>query len=129
MSTSTAAQQQEPVVQHASNVLLVPMKVELETRKLFDVLTNAWKSDAHVKLSASPKAVLENSAYCYLIDIGAAILPLVFEDYEREDSAWPVALNRIVGKSPVKAEHRGKARLIREDWLNWGRENGYLRKR
>jgi len=103
-----------------------PPTVEVDTRKLFAILTAHWKSDMHVRVSSDPSAVLENPAYQMIIAMGKKVLPLIFKEYSSNDDTWEMALHCILGFSPIPVEHYGRMRLIREDWLNWGKANGYL---
>ena len=103
-----------------------PPVVEVNTRKLFEVLTACWKNDLNILGSSNPAAVLNNVAYRMTIDLGATMLPLIFNDYAREDHDWAPALSAIVGSNPVKPEHWGRFKLVREDWLEWGKAHGYL---
>jgi hypothetical protein len=100
--------------------------VEVDLGKLFAILTAHWKSDMHVKVSSDPSAVMKNPAYQMTIDLGKKVLPLIFKEYEKEDDMWAIAIACILDFSPIPEEHYGRIALIREDWLKWGRANGYL---
>ncbi len=104
----------------------VPPTVEVDTRKLFAILTESWKSDMHVRVSANPYAVMNNPAFQMTIALGMKVLPLILKEYEREDDVWAAALSSILGFSPVPEEHFGRVALIRKDWLAWGKAHGYL---
>src|SRR4051794_22664550 len=42
---------------------LAPPSFVIESRKIFDVLTECWKQDSNIGFSSNPKAVLQNPAY------------------------------------------------------------------
>ncbi len=104
----------------------VPPTVEVDTRKLFAILTESWKNDKHVLVSSDPGAVLNNPAFQMIIALGVKVLPLIFEDFEREETEWSVALCSILGVTPAPPEHFGRISLVRKDWLAWGKAHGYL---
>jgi len=103
-----------------------PPTVEVDTRKLFAILTASWQSDTHWMIFSDPGAVLKNPAFQMTIALGKSVVPLIFREYEKEEHAWAVALASILRVNPVPEEHYGRMGLIREDWLKWGRANGYL---
>ena len=35
-------------------------------------------------------------------------------------------LGEITGENPILKEHRGNIRAMRQDWLAWGKKNGYI---
>ena len=61
-----------------------PTEATVNVRELFELLTDMWKSDRQILLSADPCAVLKNPAYQYIIRMGPKVLPLVFEDYQKD---------------------------------------------
>src|SRR5690242_15595747 len=104
-----------------------PTETKVNVRELFELLTETWKNDSQIKLSSDPCAVLKNPAYQYIIRMGTKVLPLIFEDYQKEIDHWAPALHMIVGSNPIKKSHAGRPVLMREDWLAWARKNGYLK--
>jgi hypothetical protein len=107
-------------------VIECPPIVEVDTRKLFAILTASWKSDMHMRASSDPDAAMKNPAFQMTIELGAKVLPLIFKEYERENDKWAAALCEILRFSPVPPEHYGRVPLIREDWLAWAKAHGYL---
>ncbi len=102
------------------------MNPEMEAR--FNELVKIWQNDFGLSLRSDPCAVLDNRAYLEIISMGKDVLPLIFKDYDKTGAPWAIALRSILCGSPVKPESRGKANKVREDWLAWARENGYLNK-
>lgn len=83
-----------------------------------------WKKDT--QLSSSISEIILNQSYLEIIGMGKKVLPYIFQDLEHNDAHWFSALRDITGCSPVKQSHRGNIKLMKEDWLKWGEENGYI---
>ncbi|MGD0089616.1 MAG: hypothetical protein ABSE73_06815 [Planctomycetota bacterium] len=101
--------------------------ITINCEALFKTLTQCWKEDPTVRLSSNPRAPLRHPAYDLIIKLGSVMVPHILRDYAENGGRWAAALTRIVGESPVKPEHRGKADKVRDDWLAWGRKHGHLR--
>ncbi|HKZ39773.1 MAG TPA: hypothetical protein VJ044_02360 [Candidatus Hodarchaeales archaeon] len=95
--------------------------------ELFDALAISWQEESRIRNSSDPLYVLKHPAYLAFIKAGKVALPYILQRYSRENKPWSLALREITGISPVKKDHRGIAEKIRIDWLEWGRNNGYLR--
>jgi len=65
-------------------------------------------------------------AYQRIIATGERIIPLILEELREHGGEWYWALRTITGESPVPPEASGRRRLIKEAWLDWGRERGYI---
>jgi len=59
--------------------------------------------------------------------MGPAALPLIFKELRREPDHWFWALKAITNKDPVPEDHRGRMKLMAEDWLRWAEQNGFAR--
>lgn len=94
--------------------------------KLLDRLAASWQSDPRILGASDPRVIQNHPAFRAFIDAGVKVVPYILKRYQNENAAWALALREILGFSPVKPEHRGKADLVREDWLNWGTQNGLL---
>lgn len=93
----------------------------------FAVLADWWKQDPFLKVSSNPVALLNHPAFRALASTGAAVVPLVLRDYQSNPEApWDLFLERVVESTPCSEEHRGKPELIRQAWLDWGRQHGLL---
>ena len=82
-----------------------------------------WWHEATGHLS-SPDRIAAHVAYRRIVELGRhdpSILRYVLEDLRDRGGYWFGALREITGISVVQPEHRGKPRLMREDWLNWAR--------
>lgn len=103
-------------------VVRVVTKAALQAR--FDALLERWlRETAH---TSSFHETVGHPAYLEIIALGAAVVPLILRDLEREPKAWGPALQTITGATPVPREHAGRVRKIAEDWLHWAKDNGYV---
>lgn len=93
-----------------------------ETR--FLTLKKEWE-DNTAYLSSMTKIVM-HPAYQQIIGMGQIAIPLIFSAMGKNPDHWFWALRSITGKDPVLPEHRGRLKQMTEDWLKWGRENGYI---
>ena len=90
---------------------------------IFRQLADTWREETGGL--SSPSQIAAHPAYQRIIGIGEPALPLIFEDLQTRGGHWYLALRAITGASPVPPEVSGRARLVRESWLQWGREHGY----
>jgi len=67
-----------------------------------------------------------NSAYQQIIGMGTIAIPFILSELKKNPGHWFWALKSITGEDPVLTEHRGRVRQMTEDWLRWGREQGYI---
>lgn len=67
-------------------------------------------------------------SYLAIIGLGKEALPFILKDLQRETNHWFTALRAIskVESSPVRSEDAGNLKKMREAWLKWGKDNGYL---
>jgi hypothetical protein len=82
-----------------------------------------WRQEsAHLSSSTQRFA---HPAYQQIIALGNSAVPFLLQDLRQTgDGHLSNALSAITGVHPVPPEHRGKIRLIAEDWLRWASENG-----
>jgi hypothetical protein len=71
-------------------------------------------------------ATLMHPAHLKIIGLGQTVLPLILSDLGQGGGPWFTALKAITRADPVQPRHELTAKLMRADWLQWGRENGYL---
>jgi hypothetical protein len=95
---------------------------DLETT--FLGLAKKWKNDTRNQSSIS--SVVMHAAYLDIIGLGESALPFILRDLQKENNHWFVALRAIAKTSPIKSEDAGKMKNMREAWLKWGMDNGYL---
>jgi hypothetical protein len=101
---------------------------------LLNNLSDLLRNDPKIQFSSSHKTTLEHPAFQLLLEIGPVIVPWVFKRYSKNDvgerlHGWwcPMFLGKMFKQNNViLSEHAGNYNLMREDWLKWGREQGYL---
>jgi hypothetical protein len=103
-----------------SQQILNSAEASLQAR--FATLARQWKEETG--LLSDSHAIAAHPAYQEVIRLGMPVVPLILLDMARDNSHWFEALRTITGENPVPAEHRGRIRLMVEDWLAWGRERG-----
>lgn len=90
----------------------------------FNRLNTEWEAEtAHF---SSITKIAMHSAYQQIIGMGQIAIPLILSAMEKKPDHWFWALRSITGEDPVLPEHRGRLRQMTEDWLRWGRKNGYI---
>jgi hypothetical protein len=90
---------------------------------LFRELAQQWRQERGPVSSTTQLAMYPS--YQRIIGLGAAVVPLLLRELERQPDHWFWALKAITGADPVPAASRGKLREVAEAWLAWGREQGY----
>jgi hypothetical protein len=93
----------------------------------FHNLAKKWKEETLITSSVSE--IVSNRSYLDIIDMGEKILPLIFQDLKSDPAFWFCALEKLTGCNPIEKSHRGFIKLMKEDWLKWGKENGYIREK
>jgi hypothetical protein len=99
--------------------------VDDELRARFRVLVDTWRDETGGL--SSPTQIASHPAHPEIVAMGEPALPPIFEDLESRGGQWYVALRAITGASPVPSVASGRARQVRDAWLQWGREHGYFR--
>lgn len=89
----------------------------------FFSLKKEWEA-ATAHLSSTTKIAI-HPAYQQIIGMGQIAIPLILSEMKKQPDHWFWALRSITGEDPVLPEHKGKLRQMTEDWLKWGRRNGY----
>ena len=62
-------------------------------------------------------------AYQQVIGMGWDVVPCILSELETAPDHWFWALTAITGQDPVLPDHRGKLRLMAQDWVRWGTAN------
>lgn len=93
-------------------------------KQLFQVLTRQWKEDTG--LVSSPTRIAMHPAYQRIIGMGESAVPFILEDLALHGGDWYWALHAITGAAPVAPNLRHTSREVRDIWLRWGRERGYI---
>ena len=95
---------------------------DLETR--FRALADQWRWETGPLSSSSKMAA--HPAYQEIIGMGPAAIPLVLRELQERCDHWFAALRALSGENPVPREFAGRVPKMRELWLEWGREKGYI---
>jgi hypothetical protein len=92
--------------------------------KQFQQLTQTWRSETNYLSNLG--AAAENPAHQQIVKLGEEAIPLILEDYKKGGSWWALTLMEITGINLVTEEIAGKYDEVRDIWLTWGVENGYI---
>ena len=92
--------------------------------KRFNTLTATWKQAN--PFSSSIINVATHPAYQEIIGMGPIAIPLILKALKVETDHWFWALKSITGEDPVKENDRGDLEKMKQAWLDWGSENGYI---
>lgn len=83
-----------------------------------------WVADtAHL---SSPVKQVSHPSYLRIVGMGPLVLPLILAELERRARYWFPALTAITGVQPILERDFGDIRAMRDAWLKWGRDHGYL---
>ncbi|HEB33004.1 MAG TPA: hypothetical protein ENI15_19340 [Spirochaetes bacterium] len=88
---------------------------------------DVWKSDTCIISSDTDIAM--HPAYQEIIGMGSDAIPMILEELEREPDNWFWALKAISSEDPTPHSLKGNIQKMTEAWLNWGRENNYIKLR
>lgn len=101
------------------------MTVEAQSlQERFNVLAERWRKETGGMSSIGQ--MVRNPAYQEIIRMGQDAVSLILVEMEQHHGHWFMALAAITGEQAILAEHAGYVKAMREDWLAWGRKNGYL---
>jgi len=89
----------------------------------FVALADEWRHSQGV--TSSLTKLVMHPAYQQIIGMGETAVPLIFRELEKEPDHWFWALKSITGDDPVSDESRGNIRQMAEEWLEWGKKQGY----
>jgi hypothetical protein len=91
-------------------------------RDRFSELSRKWHEETD--FLSSPADVFMNFNYQQIIGMGPAVLPLIIEELAGHGGRWFWALRAITGADPVPEPAHGRARQMRQAWLDWWEQNG-----
>lgn len=103
--------------------LTYPMSRQDDLHK-FCNLAVTWKEET--KFSSSIRDIALNPSYMEIIGMGGKVIPFILHDLTLNRAHWFPALRALTGFSPVIRVHWGNVKEMTKDWLNWGKENGYI---
>ncbi len=66
-------------------------------------------------------------AYQQIIALGPDVLPLIFDELEREPDDWFVAIRALTGVNPLPSQSRADLQETTNEWLEWAKHHGYYR--
>jgi hypothetical protein len=103
-----------------------PIVVDEKAHALFDRLYVAWKRDTAI--TSNETAIITHPAYYQIIAQGKRLLPFILKSLEQGTGPWFVALEAIVIEDAplILPEQRRNARTLRNIWIHWGRQHGFL---
>lgn len=120
-SSTTVAKMMETSFQH----FIEPMIRESEIPEVkFMKLMREWKEDTIFCSSITQMSM--HPSYQMIIGMGHPVVELILNEMKKEPDHWFWALKAITSKDPVPHDHRGNIEVMTEDWLDWGRRNGYI---
>jgi len=83
-----------------------------------------WKEQSRYLSNTAQMAMLR--PYQQIIGMGAAAVPLILEELQREPGQWFWALESITEENPVAPEQAGRVRAMADAWIQWGIDRGLL---
>lgn len=125
--------EREPVTQKASesdsNTLAIVgtlAAARSQRERRFKRLVSEWK-DQRNGYSSDPLELAMCVPYQKIMAMGPEVVPLILRELEQQPDHWFWALNMLTDSNPICPEHAGYFNEMVNDWLQWGRENGFLR--
>jgi insertion element IS1 protein InsB len=91
--------------------------IESINKRAFQKFYRRWRRET--KCFSSTQAVLENSNYQAIIDMGRDAVPYIIDRLRKKPAYLFEALERITGECPVKSEHAGHVSKMKADWIEW----------
>lgn len=91
----------------------------------FHDLKAVWEDQTAMLSSITDIAM--NPSYQHIIGMGPVAIPLILHELEQKPTHWFWALKSITGEDPVAPENKGKIKAMAMAWLEWGKEQDYLR--
>ena len=78
-----------------------------------------WMHSASSQIDKHPAAKL-------IIAMGEPAIPMVLRELTNHPHHWYGILQQLTCAQPVPENHAGRMAQVRQDWLDWGRDNGYI---
>jgi hypothetical protein len=92
------------------------------TEQVFQDLKQKWRFETSL-LNSVKKRVM-NQHYQSIIGLGFLAVPLILRELQQEPDHWFWALQAITREDPAEVE--ADFNQMRDCWLTWGRDRGYL---
>ena len=91
----------------------------------FQELADLWQLETRMNSNSS---ITDNHpAARQIVQMGEPVVRLILKRMQDQGGHWFGLLHEITGAQPVSRENRGRIRAMQKKWLDWGRENGYLK--
>jgi len=90
----------------------------------FRLLAEQWHNETG--MLSYPAQIVSHPAYLEIIAIRPKMITPILNDLRDVGGYWYPALRALTGENPVPKEARGRPQLMKEAWVQWGREHGYL---
>ncbi len=94
-------------------------------RKSFVTLAMQWHDETDYL--SSPSRITDNDTYLKIVSMGGPVIPLILQDLQKRGGNWYRALRILSDEDPVSPEVRGEVPKMKEAWLHWGRDKGYIK--
>lgn len=111
------------IITFRGNSVLISDRIDNQEFKHFLHLKDKWKSETLYFSSSSH--IFNNSAYLEIIGLGKKSIPWIIRELKKTNDHWFYALKKITGKNPVNPEHYGIINKMKEDWIEWAKNNNY----
>jgi hypothetical protein len=108
----------------SAELLNAPAPETKDVAAEFRRLAEWWERETCYHSSLS--IMYEHPAYRAIVALGRPVIPILLRQIETDPSWLIGALWELTGENPVPPEHRGRLTLMATDWVNWGRQNGYV---
>jgi hypothetical protein len=89
----------------------------------FDSFALTWGIDN--RHNSNAQLIAQHPSYQRIVGMGRDALPLIFKRMKKAHGHWFLALQAITGINPVKVDNRGDIPAMTNDWLDWGKRNGF----
>lgn len=91
-------------------------------RERFNSLVQQWTKET--RLRSSMRKICSHPAYQEVIDLGEAVIPLIFEEMSMGELHWSWALSQITGINPAANTESPSAAT--DVWLQWIQDQGFV---
>lgn len=98
-----------------------------ELRNKFGELKKEWKENTFIH--SSFYMMFNDPSYQAIIELGRPVLPLLFEELQKEPDWWFYAIEKITGENPPADKQMFSFDLLylTEQYLKWGKTKGLVR--
>ena len=91
----------------------------------FAALADRWHDETG--FLSSPSRITSNQSYLKILSMGKRVIAMILEDLRERGGLWYPALRMLSEEDPVLIEARGDVEQMKEAWLQWGRDRGYIK--